>query len=53
MIQNTDQLIKELQAIDLYKIAEANPRRPFDNEMTMKLLLEKFIEVLRNMDQAN
>lgn len=53
MIQNTDQLIKELQAIDLYKVAEANPKRPFDNELTMKLLLDKVIEVIRNMEEAN
>lgn len=40
------ELIGKIREIDIYKVIEQNPRRPFDNEMTCRLLLDEVIKII-------
>jgi hypothetical protein len=53
MIRDSKELIREILSIDLYKAVEANPRRPFDNQLTMKLLLDEVIRIISRFDETN
>ena len=41
-----EQLIKRIQIMDIHGVIEQNPRRPFDNETTCRLLIEEVDRII-------
>ena len=45
---NLDQLANEIEALDIRISIEENPRQPFDNEKTIKVVQRKCAEYIRS-----